>query len=364
MRPQSLTKISHTLKEEATSNETTFLVALWKVLVGESRRTLSTTKGSNTLESASSTQGIGGVSRNDGHHSDNEAYISDPMRSTVRHDLPSSERNIHLTTTASQTDLRSGQIGENEEGIVDWIQTAWDKDHLRCNWQSDFRRQAVPRLEAEDNENLIRLLKRYPRIQTPRPDLTYGLKRTAFTKEERVINDAYPLTSELTNRLYHAFFIVECKTSGTLEEAENQCCRGGATMVNARRQFNDHIRSSSSSSSSHIASHNSSDGSYADLNSCAFSLALTPSIAHLYIHWAEIRLDKEVFYHMTLMDTYSMMKPSGKDIQSLRHDINNVLNWGILQRKNTIQQTMKTMKETRVKSDTMRKRMRVKVNEA
>lgn len=76
-------------------------------------------------------------------------------------------------------------------------------------------------------------------------------------------------------QFFNAFFIVEAKCAESLiEDAENQCCRGGAAVVYARLQF--------------IAKVNDKGelASATDLDSIAFSLALISSIAHLFIHWA------------------------------------------------------------------------------
>lgn len=65
--------------------------------------------------------------------------------------------------------------------------------------------------------------------------------------------------------------------------AENQCCRAGAAMVNARMQFNARA----------IPGNGLVLG--ADLQSFAFSLALIPSKAHMFVHWAMVFIIKSTF---------------------------------------------------------------------
>ena len=313
MRPGSLEDIVHVQKEEATSNEMTFLVEFWKTLVRK-RRHVRPSK-MQTLGSPLD-QEIAG-----------ETY-SDAEDTTVDADNGGQ---------CEETNNAADDLSDPEA----WTERLWDKDHLKCNWAADFRSQSVPRLRAADGQAsavLAKLLGKYPRLKTPRPDLTYGLKRSAFTEEEQQINDTSPTFSEVSNKCFHAYFIVECKTDGRIEDAENQACRGGATLVNARRQFDNECSAQGGAVG-------------ADLSSIVFSLVLIPSLAHLYVHWAEVKAAKrsankeqeEVVYHMTLVETYSLMKRGGKELQRLRHDINNIFDWGTLKRKQEIQDVMKTL---------------------
>ena len=76
-----------------------------------------------------------------------------------------------------------------------------------------------------------------PRIEQPRPDITYGLWKQDISPNLRTILDTYHC--ELAKGLYLPFFIVEVKTQDALlGEAENQCIRGGASLVNTIHQWN------------------------------------------------------------------------------------------------------------------------------
>ncbi len=65
--------------------------------------------------------------------------------------------------------------------------------------------------------------------------------------------------------------------------AENQCCRAGAAMVNARMQFNARA----------VTGNELVLG--ADLQSFAFSLALVPLKARTFVHWATVFVIKSTF---------------------------------------------------------------------
>lgn len=76
-----------------------------------------------------------------------------------------------------------------------------------------------------------------PRIEQPRPDVIYGLWKQDISPSLRTILDTYHC--ELAKGLYLPFFIVEVKTQDAIPgEAENQCIRGGASLVNTVHQWN------------------------------------------------------------------------------------------------------------------------------
>ena len=138
----------------------------------------------------------------------------------------------------------------------------------------------------------------------------------------------------LSRDLCHAFFIIEAETSeGTIEDVDNQCCRGGTALVHARIKFNTKAGGDSDNFGEELPL-----GS--DLDSIAFSLAIVPTKALLFMHWAEVRaktwivrvVDKandglnsrkygsdggvkvDVAYHKNLFESYDFncLSPSSK----------------------------------------------------
>ena len=228
---------------------------------------------------------------------------------------------LHKTRTVRQLD---------PQGRIEWIKRAWRKDCLRTNWGADFLRDSVPAIQKPDDKVLAKLLESLPRIQNPRPDLTYGLGQEAFDETERRIMHTCNKFTVLSADLYHGFFLVEVKSAeGTIEDAENQCCRGGAALVHARIQFN-----------AQATMEHESPPMGADLQSIAFTLALVPSKAHMFVHWAEIR-NTDIVYHMNLVNSYDFRSLSCDGFAQLRYDIDNVLDWGTLRRKQEIKNVCK-----------------------
>lgn len=350
MKHGSIEKVARTRAQEATSNELTFQVEFWKTLMRNSR--LVQLWQMQSLEAAKPQEHWCGLA----------------------------QEQSELGGEAAG--LQNKEVSQNSTKPEDWTERAWDKDHLRGNWCADFHRIAVPMLQWEDDDVLTKLMKSFPRVQTPRPDLAYGLRNTAFTEEQQKVNDLYRDWAETSNNLYHGFFLIECKTDGTIEAAENQACRGGATLVNARMEFiakcaaSNPVLSLSACEVHYMADNGEANPSpallatsvhqavpqtseesplsKADLDSFAFSLVLVPAMASLYVHWAELRDDDRPIFHMSFMEQYRLLK--GRDLEKLRHDINNILDWGTLKRKTEILKFMAPI-ETQMKAANKRQRV-------
>ena len=241
---------------------------------------------------------------------------------------------------------------EDEEEAIRWIETAWEKDHLRCNWNADFTQGSIPPLR-----NLDPAMKLYcdkaPRVKNPKPDLTYGLLQTAFSEDEQVINDTHK--AGLSVGMVHPFFVVEAKLDRSFDEVENQCARGGAAMVRLKRKFNSLAEGTYEDEEARHAGDGDDLGGQTTFNqkkipidhyrtdtkSFAFSLALIPRSATMYVHWAEELFPKEgpfltVYWHATPIADYTLRNPEAWI--ALHHDIDNVLDWGVLTRSQELRE--------------------------
>lgn len=201
-----------------------------------------------------------------------------------------------------------------------WEAVAWEKSFLDENWDCNLRTDSVPKLETDD-PNVQLILDSLPRITNPRPDIAFGLKQQAFSAEERLVNNRYQTYAQVSQGIYHPWLLVETKTtSGNVEDVENQCCRGGASLVAAARQM---IGDSDPDAAG------SSRG--ADFQSIAFSVALVPTVANIFCHWAEVISANEVVYHMHMIKSFAI-----RDLDNairLHHAVDNVLDWGVDERK-------------------------------
>ena len=210
---------------------------------------------------------------------------------------------------------------------------SWEADELHYNRDDLFQINCIPPLSTEDNPALEDMLKTLPKVTNPKPDIAYGLLQDTFTKEEDTINYEYRNCTEISKGQYHTFFIIEFKAKGgTIEEAENQACRGGAALVHGMRTFK--------------AKANLTDINPGEKSPCiAFSMATIPKMAEFFVHWAET-VGQTTLYHMNKVgDSYRL--DSTKDLIQLRRDIDNVLDWGSLTRKREIQGFLKTIGESK-----------------
>ena len=210
------------------------------------------------------------------------------------------------------------QIATSEE----WISQEWDDQKLRPAYAAPFDRTCIPELRTS-NKVQQQMLKQFPRIATPVPDVMFGLHRAAFSGEHRQINGGHLRCVEVAEKSVHSFFLAECKTKGEFADAINQACRGGAALVNARRLFNSLAEPHAGSADSNAA--NSQDQpSYADLQSIAFSMKFSPLVAWVYVHWAEIDGVKPVRFHMNRVVQHGLVDEDGKVFTRLRRHINNI----------------------------------------
>ena len=207
-----------------------------------------------------------------------------------------------------------------------WEAVAWNKSGLDANWDQLLHTGSLPRLETKD-ENELALFESLPRVSTPKPDITFGLNRKLFDEDEKVVNDRYHMYVQVSEGIYHPWFLVETKTSGTIEEVEIQCCRGGAALVRCARQLIE-----DSDPEAFAAKHGP------DLESMAFSLALVPTCAQIYYHWANRDEDGRIVYHMHFLKSFALRNEDA--CVGLLQFVNNILDWGLDARLISVKRTL------------------------
>ena len=212
----------------------------------------------------------------------------------------------------------------SEDGIIVTKNRLFVADLLPIRVLGD--RQAIRKLMTKDDT-----VKEIG-ISNAKPDFTYGIRENRypdlqshrFSPQTRALMGVAPY-------MIHACFIIECKSSsGSLVEAENQACRGGATLVNARRQLN--------------AKAGKQDKVGADRDSFVFSMNIDTNTSRIWVHWCELR--PKSAEDATLYETYHMNKlftcllESPDMLSNLRLKLHNILDWGCLARLTEIQVVM------------------------
>ena len=222
---------------------------------------------------------------------------------------------------------------EDEEEAIRWIEAAWEKDHLKCTWNAKFKRNSIPLLDFGDSIAQI-LADRGPRIKNPKPALTYGFKGDAFSTDEQYINDKYGAALSLD--VEHAFFMVEVSpVYESYARAEHRCAVGGAAMVRLKRKF-DSLAEGTYYADEARYSRIPYDHYKTDTKSFAFSLIISPTYAEIWVHWAEEVYSKEgelliIEWHANHVTHHPLREE--EHVIKLYRDINNVLDWGNLTRK-------------------------------
>ena len=249
---------------------------------------------------------------------------------------------------------------EDDPDLAKWFAKAWDKDYIWGKWEADFASDKCPRLEKTGDAILDLLLSGVPRITSPRPDLAYGFEDDAFDEAYQGI--LHQTTGgKITSQQFCTFFAVEAKCGEqSIEAAENQCCRTGATMAKSRRDMaralveqktllqnlraptiatpsqstdlvaptSGHVTPAQTPSSNLSVEQPSTASTQPtpDKDTICFTLAVTPQIAKMCIHFAETWPDGHSQWQMHRLKTYLLEECD--HVQELHHDIDNILDWG------------------------------------
>ena len=174
-------------------------------------------------------------------------------------------------------------------------------------------------------------------LSTCRWRVIAGYSRDCFPESLRAVHVKFNGCTELSKGIMHTFFVVEAKSDGDFQEGVTQACRNGAAMVKAHRDLKAHAKRNVAPASQ----------SFADDSTMAYSMVLCPQIATMYVHWAEVYLDR-IIYHMHLAASYAIEEK--ENIEKLRAAINNVLDWGLGERKRTIEATLMALQKSQLVS--------------
>ena len=257
---------------------------------------------------------------------------------------------------------------EDDPDLFQWVERAWDKDNIWGKWEADFAADSCPTLELTDDPKLNAVLLDVLRILAPRPDIAYSFDFDAFDEIHREILH-HTTRGRITGQQFCTFFAVEAKCGEhSIEEAENQCCRTGATMAKSRRdmarilidqktllktlrasimstlsqsidpvaQTSGHVPPAQAPPSNISAVHPSTASNYPtqDMETTSFTLAVCPQIAKMCIHFVETWPDGHTEWQMHRLKSYLLEDCVG--LQELHHDIDNILDWGCTKRKKEI----------------------------
>ena len=205
----------------------------------------------------------------------------------------------------------AGQHSDPSNG-VETVKQTFEEDGLQIIEDCTFIRKLLPSADAVTNNKTIGLT-------DPKPDLTYGITTERTSEAEyRVPQHLFAYLSVAPGMRY-PFYVEEHKSAEEgIIKAEHQAIRDGAVLVNARMKLNEVLKPEKDLTVG------------PDTDSFVFSCAWTPDIARIYVNWYERRGEgsRGLFHMHKIGGTYTMDRPD--DIKKLRHDIHNILDWGLL----------------------------------
>ncbi|KAL8993943.1 MAG: hypothetical protein Q9169_005965 [Polycauliona sp. 2 TL-2023] len=237
---------------------------------------------------------------------------------------------VHVLIRDSRDKLVDAQAQE-------WASSAFKKDGLAKGWQTQFNSKAIPQLDDKDD-----FFKTVPLVKTPYPDLLFAYSGDYLDQSFVEILDAFE--PFLVKQLQLPFLSLDGKgVLHGIEEAETQCARAGSSMVSHLIEFLNFLSDklaeakklhqnaaaplSSATTPQPVAAPGSDSGPQVDLPVMAFTAAFSPSVIHLFVHFAAISKDQPTCYHMHDLGSYDCKKE--EDIALLRKHINNILDYGL-----------------------------------
>ncbi|KAL8689791.1 MAG: hypothetical protein Q9224_004560 [Gallowayella concinna] len=206
-----------------------------------------------------------------------------------------------------------GDIEDEEAYMVE----SFLKSDLMVITNREFSRSCLP-LRPDGgplDKKLVDAMAKEDGMTNPKPDRTYGIyiRDNIFP-----IGFAPPpeiaVWLEVMRGIHYPFFLIEGKSyQGNLLDAQNEACRGGATLVSAARRL--------------LATLGDPDVCGADTRTFVFSATLSPGLMDIWVHWAEVLSTNELpLYHMNKIMSKAIDEETS--FGQLRKALHNILDWG------------------------------------
>jgi hypothetical protein len=238
---------------------------------------------------------------------------------------------IRITTRAAITKDR------HEANAIDALlnlvfpEPGWiDEDafpHLDRNRDREFLKDCVPIPNASQNAILQAALDAVGAPKTPKPDIAFGYRTSAFSNAQTHVNTVHDRISHISPGILHPFVIFEWKsnaTGGTQFDAQNQAARSASALVHSQRTL-------------HASSHSGYSGDPAE--TACFSCTIDSATVYLWIHWCEDKGEPlTAHYYMELL--FQLFLSDREAVWKLRRMINNIFEWGMGERLKRVKTTL------------------------
>ncbi|KAM0800534.1 hypothetical protein BDR22DRAFT_908037 [Usnea florida] len=208
-----------------------------------------------------------------------------------------------------------------------WVLRSWSDSKLHCLWSANMKSAVLPKLVSNDKA-ANRLLELLPNPKRPRPDMLfeYNLAFRGFT--------------EVTPELTHAGILLECLSRIPQSTCESANVSQSSSNPPKGPQCRHHQRSTDPSAAS-----SRPEDPGPDLKSFAFSIVLDPSMADIYVNWAERRRNDSTLYHMSLVETHAIKSAAG--LKGFRRSLFSMLDWSLHERRDEVEAFLQEIRRKR-----------------
>lgn len=209
------------------------------------------------------------------------------------------------------------KVAEQEDSEVgrgiEIIKKEFKEDDLEAIEDCNFTKRLLPLPDSITNDKPMGLTE-------PKPDYTYGIAEPERIPDAEVhVPEHLQACLGVAPHMRYPFYVEEYKSAEEgIIKAEHQAMRDGAVLVNARRKLNQALKGD-----------NWVSPKGPDMDSFVFSCAWTPETAKIFVNWYEKLPDGQEVFHMTKIGRSYAMDHKENIIQ-MRHDVHNILDWGLL----------------------------------
>lgn len=222
----------------------------------------------------------------------------------------------------------------NAEDVIMSVCQSFEDDEMIRLKNVQFLKGYLPGSMSKENERDFGLT-------DPKPDYTFGIRRDPQPLPGTSPSGQVEAIICVAPGMKHPFFVLENKgCEAPIDLARNQAIRDGAAIVNARLRLNT------------LAQDDDKDWKRpkgADMNAIAFSCTWDVTVSELWIHWHETLEGGKEIFHMNRLGQY--LTSNQEHVTQFRHDLHNILDWGILKNKAQCEETVqKIMSKARQKN--------------
>lgn len=198
----------------------------------------------------------------------------------------------------------------------------------------EFQRTCLPLREDGSplEKKLLDAMAKEDGMTNPKPDRTFAI---SMKKNPLPIGFSTPpeiaVWLEVMRGVHHPFFLIEGKSyQGNLLDAQNEACRGGATLVGAARRL--------------LATLGIPDIVGPDTRTFVFSATLSPGLMDIWVHWVDVPSPGALpLYYMNKLMSKAI--DDEENFGQLRKALHNILDWGCGPRLTDLQPLYPTIME-------------------